>query len=250
MVDLDPPTTAQKLIDGGGLVGGLIFTGKAAQILGLDYFGISTTQPDYPCIALTDHFAPKYPTHFFIINPDGSQIDPLGLNIKYHIVNYRLFKAKGDSMPTPSGFSNEQIKSNVEAVIREVSILGFGPDRVWQQDADFRFSEIQKGSINTLASQVDDYFNAPDFLWMLKSVASNMTEDAVQTAVKITTKGLIDPKNCPTVQELSDSDIDKLAISKGYILPKNCPTTGEWDVRYMSLGQRFSWLFKPIIKKG
>ena len=106
LVNLDPVTTAQKLIAGGGLVNGNIVSQVSADILGLEYNGTSNTKPDYDCIAMTDYFEAEYKSeHFFIVKSDGSIQDPLGLNINYPIVNYRLFKAKGELM-TQQGILN------------------------------------------------------------------------------------------------------------------------------------------------
>ena len=96
LVNLTPPETAAKLIAGGGLVGGLIQSTKAAQILGLEYNGISQNKPNYDCIAETTYWdkpgTNQIEQHFFIVKVDGKQQDPLGLKTNYPIKSYRLFK--------------------------------------------------------------------------------------------------------------------------------------------------------------
>lgn len=90
-----PIDVAKTLKDNGLFTNGYINDSqKAAQVLGLEYNGVSHSRPNYPTIAETNYFAPKNPQHFFVINPDGSQLDPLGKSIKYPIVSYRLFRRK------------------------------------------------------------------------------------------------------------------------------------------------------------
>ena len=87
---------------------------KAAQVLGLEYNGVSQNKPDYDTIAETNYYSPGQ--HFFIVKVDGSIIDPLGLHSSYPIVNYRLFKSKGDIMlydlfSTPDGAVYERLNN-------------------------------------------------------------------------------------------------------------------------------------------
>jgi len=76
---------------------GLLISDLAAKILGLEYLGKGFTLPDHPCIAETNHFAPKIPQHFFVWLGDSKIIDPLDGKEKinpYHIISFRLFKRK------------------------------------------------------------------------------------------------------------------------------------------------------------
>ena len=101
MCDKTPSETNKILTDNGLINSEGMLTDKIriAQVLGLEYHGASSVQPNYPCIAETAHFASRgVPQHFYIINPDGSQIDPLGYSIKYKIVSYRLYKARKDNV--------------------------------------------------------------------------------------------------------------------------------------------------------
>lgn len=95
------PSEVNKILTDNGLInsdGMLTDKIRIAQVLGLEYHGTSSVQPKYPCIAETAHFASRgVPQHFYIINPDGSQIDPLGYSIEYKVKSYRLFK-KGDQV--------------------------------------------------------------------------------------------------------------------------------------------------------
>lgn len=77
--------------------GGLLISSKAAKSAGLEYVGASK-KPIGWCIGVTDHYAPKWPTHFFVVNEDLQlQIDPLDIDPKpepltYDIFEYRIFK--------------------------------------------------------------------------------------------------------------------------------------------------------------
>ena len=70
----------------------------AAKALGLAFLGKSSVNPDFDCIAETDHYKRRgVPQHFFILLTDGRCVDPLDLNPTpkknpYKIVSYRLFK--------------------------------------------------------------------------------------------------------------------------------------------------------------
>lgn len=90
------PSEVNKILTDSGLInsnGMLTDKIRIAQVLGLEYHGASSIQPEYPSIAETAHFASRgVLQHFYIINPDGSQIDPLGYSIKYKVKSYRLFK--------------------------------------------------------------------------------------------------------------------------------------------------------------
>ena len=104
MLDGRTPDVIDALLtaNGGYADGCLVNPAPTALILGLTYDGKTTTKPDFSCVAETSYFAPNYPQHFFIINPDGSQLDPLGKNIKYPIVSYRLFHEKVDNSTPPA----------------------------------------------------------------------------------------------------------------------------------------------------
>jgi len=81
--------------------GCLISDEKIAEFLGLEFNGRSTTQPEYPTMAETDHYK-RYGVrqHFFLIFPNGDMVDPLDADPKprknkYHIVSYRLYVPAG-----------------------------------------------------------------------------------------------------------------------------------------------------------
>ena len=170
LVNLDPPTCAAKLIAGGGLVDGNVVSDKAAEILGLVYNGISTTKPSYDCIAMTNYYEAKYHSkHFFIVKADGSQQDPLGFNIKYPIVNYRLFEAKGVSMSM--GFDD----NNVQGIIRETlriarqEMLGSVDETGLEADVTDIFPHIQNGELDPIGKKLQSYETASDMKWCLKT---------------------------------------------------------------------------------
>lgn len=124
LVDLTPPETAQRLRDAGAFDSeGRLNSEKAAQALALDYRGKSDSFADDCDYAIceTHYFAPKAPQHFFIKFKDGRQLDPLGKNINYPIVSYRLFiNKKGENM-----FSDEEVWPMFEAVRKD--FLGQNP---------------------------------------------------------------------------------------------------------------------------
>jgi len=103
LADKLPDEVNDILRDGGGYSNGcLVIADKAAKLLGLEYGGKTNSfKPTVPVIAETKYFAPKVPQHFFVVNPDGSIIDPLGKNINYPIISYRLFKRK-ETMSEPT----------------------------------------------------------------------------------------------------------------------------------------------------
>jgi len=85
---------------GGYSNGCLVNPAKAAELLGLEYYGISQTKPPYDCICETTYYAPKVPQHFFVLLKDGTILNPLNVDVKYPIKSYRLFKAKEQTMKT------------------------------------------------------------------------------------------------------------------------------------------------------
>lgn len=85
----------------------------------------TTTPPDGWCIAVTNQYAPTFPTHFFLCNPKlKKQIDPLDFpcapeKLSYPVIEYRPFTG---------------IKLNIEAVPPQ----GVFPDVEvgrWSEDA-------------------------------------------------------------------------------------------------------------------
>lgn len=154
------------LRDNGGYSNGcLVIAEKAAELLGLDYNGIIYTRPDYPCIAETNYFAPKVPQHFFIINPDGSILDPLGKNINYPIVSYRLFK--GEDM----GFSDENMRLILESGFRQMrqTLLGKVDEKGLQADCDAKLAQTKTGNVDAVKDQFNDYMGAVDNKYIKKT---------------------------------------------------------------------------------
>lgn len=112
MVNLTPPECANKIKSCISSTGMLTNPQKIAELLGLEYNGISTTKPDYDCIAETTYWdkpsTNQIEQHFFIVKADGTQQDPLGLKTNYPIKTYRLFKGENmkpafDLFGTPDG---------------------------------------------------------------------------------------------------------------------------------------------------
>ena len=90
--------------NGGYSNGCMVNSKKAAEILELEYKGITKSKSESICIAETNHFASKgVPQHFFVFAPKGTVndvcdmiLDPLDnpcywRENKYNIVSYRLF---------------------------------------------------------------------------------------------------------------------------------------------------------------
>lgn len=95
LAEIPPPEVNRLLIDNRGYKSGcLVDSLRASEILKLPYYGISNNKPNYTCIAETNYYAPKVPQHFFIVTKEGKKIDPLGKNIDYPIVSYRLFRER------------------------------------------------------------------------------------------------------------------------------------------------------------
>jgi hypothetical protein len=73
-------------------------TSLIAKALGGEALPATKTPPKGWCIAMTDHYAPQFPTHFLVVNADTKQqVDPLDYPAKveplagYRIVAYRPF---------------------------------------------------------------------------------------------------------------------------------------------------------------
>lgn len=206
MVGIYPPDVAQRLRDGGGFdKDGLVISDKSAQILGLDYFGKSQTQPPYPCIAETDYWKKTTPQHFFIINPDGSQIDPLGKNIKYPIVSYRLFKVREESMDIHEWDIN-LVRSARQNCFGHVDDVGA------EADGKLLDEKFNSGDQYEAGNLITRYFESDEFnsMWIKKSDCATLVATEVMNATRglftkerlaekiaETTKGLIRPEDCP-----------------------------------------------------
>ncbi len=90
--DKTPSEVNTLLKTNNGFSGPLVIVETAAKLLGLRYLVDRTTPLLIPCIAVTDHFAPKFPTHFFVDLGNGRIIDPLDGQTKsnpYNIIGYR-----------------------------------------------------------------------------------------------------------------------------------------------------------------
>jgi len=103
LTDIDPITLNKLFIEKKVYQdGNMMVSKKAAQVLGLEHKGTTTTRPSRICIAETDNYKPKgVPQHFFVWLGDGRIIDPLGGKTKnnpYHIVKWILVYPKGDDM--------------------------------------------------------------------------------------------------------------------------------------------------------
>ncbi len=171
MLSNKTPDVANQILKGGGYTDGcLIDAIPAAQLLGLEYHGISKTKPSYDCVAETNYYKSKgVPQHFFIVKTDGSQVDPLGKSIVYPIVSYRLFKAKenmnGLKLFDNNGqvwavFDNKQFYVENPKSIEGLSIVKgkpYGEILIKQKDQDARLAQLRaemQGQIDTRDIQI------------------------------------------------------------------------------------------------
>ena len=82
---------------GGVTDGGLVDASRIAKYCGGDALPRTTVPPQGWCIAMTNKYAPDFPTHFFCVNAQTKQqIDPLDYPaqiepLSYPIVEYRPF---------------------------------------------------------------------------------------------------------------------------------------------------------------
>jgi len=104
LADKTPPEVNQILKDNGGYTNGcLVNAARAAELLGLEYNGITKEYQNEVCIAETDHYKSSgVPQHFFVWLGRASRIidtlTGLEMDNPYHIVSFRLFKPKGTIM--------------------------------------------------------------------------------------------------------------------------------------------------------
>lgn len=95
-----PPEVNIILKNNGGYYKGCMMnSAKASGLLGLQYDGKTQNKPNFTCIAETNHYAPSYPQHFFVLFPDGKINCPIKgerINNPYHIVSYRLFHERSN----------------------------------------------------------------------------------------------------------------------------------------------------------
>jgi len=104
LADKTPPEVNQILKDNGGYTNGcLVNAARAAELLGLEYNGITKEYQNEVCIAETDHYKSSgVPQHFFVWLGRASRIidtlTGLEMDNPYHIVSFRLFKPKEVTM--------------------------------------------------------------------------------------------------------------------------------------------------------
>lgn len=89
--------------------GGYIISSEAAKSVGLRFRASTSIPPKTGWhIGVTNQYAPKYPTHFLLVNPEKQlQIDPLKENpeiekLSYKIIQYRVFSGSplNNNQPT------------------------------------------------------------------------------------------------------------------------------------------------------
>lgn len=103
LTEKTPSEVNQILKDNGGYANGcLVISERAAELLGLEYNGITKEYQNDIAIGETDHYRSSgIPSHFFVWLGNGRIIDPLfGIEMenKYKIINFRLFKPRKETM--------------------------------------------------------------------------------------------------------------------------------------------------------
>lgn len=84
-------------IPGGITDSGLVVSGAIAKACGGEALPKTDVPPQGWCIAMTNHYAPDFPTHFFVVHPQKKlQIDPLDFPcqpepLTYRVLEYRPF---------------------------------------------------------------------------------------------------------------------------------------------------------------
>lgn len=227
LCDIEPPQVADVLRNDGRInaAGYLQNPFKIAELLGLEYNGISTTQPDYPTIAETLYYdkasTPPPEQHFFVIFPDGSQYDPLGKNIKYPIESYRLFKAKESEVkvitdltksilirqdgkagvyaitpiPSPEALEKDYKKGDKDVLVYKPTSYFAGPERKCVitaiPDQNEKMFEFLHGDWNNIK---DPLPNMSQYISKVSHEA--IVKKAVLDAVSSATQGLLTKEEC------------------------------------------------------
>jgi hypothetical protein len=215
LVGLEPPEAARRLREAGAFNSqGMLDSAKAAQALALDYKGKSDSFADDCDYAIceTHYFAPKNPQHFFIKYKSGQIIDPLGLNINYPIVSYRLFK------------TNEEEEVNQEEIKKQLHEWHAQLVRTLRQD---ELGHLDNDGAEADIKLLDDKFLSGDYYeagnlthriytsdeaqaYRLSQCPAKNCSVEVNAAIAKTRKedqeimdekmkGLIDPKDCPAI---------------------------------------------------
>lgn len=74
-------------------LGGNLYSGKVAEVLGMKMTGRTKMPPKGWCIGVTNKYAPRVPTHFLCVNyHEGIQIDPLDYPAKIEPISYKFYE--------------------------------------------------------------------------------------------------------------------------------------------------------------
>lgn len=155
------------------------------KILGLEYHGKSSSQPDYPCIAETDRFKPAQ--HFFVVREDGMILDPLDLNPgwkpnPYHIVSYRLIKPKQKTEEPVDDREEEKQANRKEEILEALKgVIGW-KDRITAKERDAAIDWIKAKSVCTEAYDTLQTENA-----QLRETRKGQEKTITEQALKIKT---------------------------------------------------------------
>lgn len=175
-----PPEVNQRLGEGGCIHNGMLTNPiRIAELLDLEYHGISITPPGGECIGETTYFAPKVPQHFVVVDNDKI-LDPLGKNIKYPIKTYRLYRRK-DTM-----FNDDQARTLYRSIIgREPS-----KDDNWKNRqfdlVDDLYAEQQRTRILLYNNEYDALVTAKNSLETIVEANTRQIKELQDTNVAIT----------------------------------------------------------------
>jgi hypothetical protein len=237
MYDLDPVELNQQFIKDGAYVNGCMLDDTlAAKSLGVEFDGKTTTMPTFMCIAETDNYASSgYPQHFFVWIGQGNQImDPITGTIKtnnYHIVSFRLFKEN------TMGFSDENMRSIVDATLRQQRTIGLGKvDEVGlKADVDSAMAKIKTGNVTILADILENYSKATDSVLMKKTDCKPTVCPPVVVCPDMSLYTLTSEiKPCPVVEQVAP--VPTTTSTADYIPAVKIETDGFWDKIFRFFG--------------
>jgi hypothetical protein len=165
------PSEVNKILTDGGVINskGLITDKiRAAQLLGLDYNGISDRKPDYDTIIETDYYdkkpTPAKEQHFLNIKADGARIDTLPNTNpnKYRIVSYRLFEAKEKEIYMDEETANH-MRRHLVFLVWPIILGRPADEKTIQENADW-IKRDSEGSFNYkgMAEWVANLYNCPE----------------------------------------------------------------------------------------
>ena len=241
IAEKEPPDVNYLLLNGGGYSNGcMLVSQRAADILGLEYKGKVYKEPSGVCVAETNHYASRgVPQHFFIFE-EGLIVDPLDKDPNwkrnhYHIVSYRLFNNKEETMS-----KKPYIKSDLRNTLKK-----------WDKDFDHEVASDHKKMSKILETYRDqvatDKEECRQAKIALEGQVNNLTVDVAKKTgiIKLLSKDLDEMEKAHN-QAISDlieeqqKEILKIKINCSQGTP-----VGYEEVNKFNLGV---WMFKIYAK--